>query len=67
MAKYKVLGFAKLKPGSMEPEIAEFKKANVDAEEIELQMSGVDDFVEKLFRRLTLKGQPVGRHQFAGV
>jgi D-3-phosphoglycerate dehydrogenase len=48
MAKYKVYGFAKLKPGSVEPEIGEFKKAGVDVEITELKFSGEDDLVETL-------------------
>lgn len=45
--KFKVVGFAKLKPGSMEPEIGELKKAGVDAEVIEMRVTGEDDFIKK--------------------
>jgi phosphoglycerate dehydrogenase-like enzyme len=48
MAKFKVYGFAKMKSGSMEPEIGEFKKAGVDVEVIELKLSGEDDLIEKI-------------------
>ena len=46
--KFKVYGFAKLKPGSMDPEIAEFRKAGVDADLIEARVTGEDDLIEKL-------------------
>lgn len=48
MAEYKVYGFAKLKPGSVEPEIGEFKKAGVDVEITELRFSGEDDLIERV-------------------
>ena len=41
MAEYKVYGFAKLKPGSVEPEIGEFKKAGVDVEITELKLCNI--------------------------
>lgn len=51
MAKYKVYGFAKMKPGSMEAELSEFKKANLDVEAIELafgEIKGEDELFEKI-------------------
>ncbi len=48
MAKYKVYGFAKMKPGSMEAEKSEFKKANLDVEVVELKLEPGADFVNKV-------------------
>ncbi len=47
MAEYKVVGFAKLKPGSVDPEIGEFKKAGVDVEITELRITDRNEFIEK--------------------
>jgi D-3-phosphoglycerate dehydrogenase / 2-oxoglutarate reductase len=46
--KYKVYGFAKMKPGSMEAEMSEFKKAGLDVEAVELKYNGEDDFIKKV-------------------